>query len=100
MQEARAASALNHPNIVTLHDIASESEMEYLVMDYVAGKSLDKRITPKGLPVPEALTRLRLRPRRCIDFSQMARDVGDARKRLCGLASLREISPTCCWRCV
>ena len=42
LQEARAASALNHPNIVTLHDIASEGEVDYLVMEYVEGTSLDK----------------------------------------------------------
>src|SRR2546422_6591582 len=55
MQEARAASALNHPNIVTLHDIASDRGTDYLVMEYVPGKSLDKQITPKGLPLAEAL---------------------------------------------
>jgi serine/threonine protein kinase/formylglycine-generating enzyme required for sulfatase activity/dienelactone hydrolase len=49
MQEARAASALNHPNIVTLHDIASDKGIDYLVMEYVPGKSLDKLITPQGL---------------------------------------------------
>src|ERR1051326_788070 len=54
MQEARAASALNHPNIVTLHDIANDSGTDYLVMEYVAGKSLDKLITSKGLPLVEA----------------------------------------------
>jgi serine/threonine protein kinase len=47
LQEARAASALNHPNIVTLHDIARENSLDYLVMEYVPGKSLDKLITPK-----------------------------------------------------
>src|SRR6202047_2610949 len=41
LQEARAASALNHPNIVTLHDIASDAGMDYLVMEYVPGKPLD-----------------------------------------------------------
>src|SRR5689334_17212080 len=51
LQEARAASALNHPNIVTLHDIASDSGVDYLVMEYVAGKPLDKLIAPKGLPI-------------------------------------------------
>jgi serine/threonine protein kinase len=55
LQEARAASALNHPNIVTLHDIASASGVDFLVMEHVVGKSLDKLITSKGLPLPEAL---------------------------------------------
>jgi serine/threonine protein kinase/Tol biopolymer transport system component len=54
LQEARAASALNHPNIVTLHDIASDNGIDYLVMEYVPGTSLDKLITPKGLPLAEA----------------------------------------------
>jgi len=55
LQEARAASALNHPNIVTLYDIASDSSLDYLVMEYVPGQSLDKRIAPKGLPLAEAI---------------------------------------------
>ena len=55
LQEARAASALNHPNIVTLHDIASDNGIDYLVMEYVEGKSLDKKIPSKGLPLAEAL---------------------------------------------
>ena len=55
MQEARAASALNHPNIVTLHDIASDDGADYLVMEYIPGKSLDKLITTKGLPLSEAI---------------------------------------------
>src|SRR5664279_4260302 len=51
LQEARAASALNHPNIVTLHDIASDTGVDYLVMEFVPGKSLDRIITPKGMPL-------------------------------------------------
>src|SRR5215471_8859483 len=54
-REARAASALNHPNIVTLHDIAHDGGVDYLVMEYVPGDSLAKRITPKGLPLAEAI---------------------------------------------
>jgi serine/threonine protein kinase len=54
LQEARAASALNHPNIVTLYDIASESGIDYLVMEYVPGQSLEKRIAG-GLPMAEVL---------------------------------------------
>jgi Tol biopolymer transport system component/predicted Ser/Thr protein kinase len=55
LQEARAVSALHHPNIVTIYDIASDGGVDYLVMEYVSGKSLDKLITPKGLPLAEAL---------------------------------------------
>src|SRR5229473_1847893 len=55
LQEARAASALNHPNIVTLHDIAADHGVDYLVMECVPGKSLDKLISPKGLPLAEAI---------------------------------------------
>src|SRR6202521_4547157 len=55
LQEARAASALNHPNIVTLHDIANDQGVDYLVMEYVSGKSLGMLITPRGLPLAEAL---------------------------------------------
>jgi eukaryotic-like serine/threonine-protein kinase len=62
-QEARAASALNHPNIVTVHDIASDGGVDYLVMEYVSGKSLDKLITPKGMSLAQSVTRPRLRPR-------------------------------------
>jgi serine/threonine protein kinase len=55
LQEARAASALNHPNIVTLYDVANIDGADNLVMEFVPGKSLDKLITPKGLPLAEVL---------------------------------------------
>src|SRR6202521_2446227 len=55
LQEARAVSALNHPNIVTLYDIANDHGVDYLVMEYVPGKSLGMLITPRGLPLAEAL---------------------------------------------
>jgi len=55
VQEARAASALNHPNIVTVYDIANDGAVDYLVMEYVPGNSLDRLIPRKGVALPEAL---------------------------------------------
>jgi eukaryotic-like serine/threonine-protein kinase len=53
LQEARAASALNHPNIVVIYDISSEAGTDFLVMEYVRGKTLKELITPQGLPFAE-----------------------------------------------
>jgi len=54
-QEAQAASALNHPNIITIHDIISEGGTEYMVMEYVGGKTLLELIPQGGLRVPQVL---------------------------------------------
>ncbi len=53
-KEARALSKLNHPNIETLLEFDNEGEVEYLVVEYVAGTSLDD-ILSKG-PLPEKET--------------------------------------------
>jgi serine/threonine protein kinase len=56
-QEAQAASALNHPNIITIHDIVSDSDSdsEYMVIEYIEGKTLIDVIPNGGLRVPQAL---------------------------------------------
>jgi eukaryotic-like serine/threonine-protein kinase len=55
VQEAKAASALNHPNIITIHDIASQEGCDFIVMEYVAGKTIDQIIPRKGMKLNEAL---------------------------------------------
>ena len=55
VQEARMASALNHPNIITVYEIASHHGMDFIVMEYVAGKTLDELIPRKGLRTKEVL---------------------------------------------
>lgn len=55
LEEARAVSALNHPNIVTLHDIASDDGVDFLVLEYVRGKPLHEVTPPKGLPLGDVL---------------------------------------------
>ena len=54
-REARAASALNHPNIVTVHDIGAEQDMDFLVMELVPGKSMAAIIGSGPMPVADAL---------------------------------------------
>src|SRR5882724_11437105 len=51
VQEAQAASALNHPNIIT----DNETDSEYMVMEFIGGKTLIDVIPNGGLRTPQAL---------------------------------------------
>ena len=55
VQEAKAASALNHPNIITIYDIDQAGGVDFIAMEYVAGKPLDQLIPRKGLQLTTAL---------------------------------------------
>ena len=60
LREARAACALNHPNVVTIHSVEEERELDFIVMEHVAGapltipllacRSIRRSITPFRSP--------------------------------------------------
>src|ERR1700730_11310785 len=54
-KEARSASALNHPNIVTIHDIGSESGVSYLAMELGDGTTLRQQLMSGPLPIKKLL---------------------------------------------
>ncbi len=54
-REARAISSLNHPHICALYDIGRENSVDFLVMEYLEGESLEARLRKGPLPIEEAL---------------------------------------------
>jgi len=55
VQEAKAASALNHSSIVTIHEIGSDGGVDFIVMEYVEGRTLDELMIPRGMLVSDVL---------------------------------------------
>jgi serine/threonine protein kinase len=54
-KEARSASALNHPNIVTIYDIGSSDSVSYIAMELVDGKTLREMLFAGPLPIKRVL---------------------------------------------
>src|ERR1017187_8061423 len=54
-REAKSISALQHPNICTLHDVGSQNGVDFLVMEYLEGQTLAERLAKGPLPLEQAL---------------------------------------------
>lgn len=55
LAEAQAASRLNHPNIITIHDILEQDGSCFIAMEYITGTTLEKASEAKGLPLKDAM---------------------------------------------
>ena len=54
-QEAKSISRLQHPNICVVHDIGSQDGVDFMVMEYVAGQTLDKLVPSSGMATDQAV---------------------------------------------
>src|SRR5215204_2463642 len=54
-QEARAASALNHPHILTVYEVGEDDGTPYIAMEFVEGETLRQKIKNKALQLREIL---------------------------------------------
>ncbi len=55
-QEARMMATLNHASVVTIYDVGTSGNHDFIAMEYVAGKSLDRLLAETRLPLAKALT--------------------------------------------
>ena len=75
MREAQSAGLLSHPNIVTIFDVLEENEYAYIVMEYVAGSSLERLISTQALPDRNTLLQYLRQVADALDYAHRKRVV-------------------------
>ena len=55
-QEAQAASALNHPNIITIHEIGAEGDTHFIATEFIEGETLRRRLQTERVEIDETLS--------------------------------------------
>src|SRR5262249_21954078 len=68
-QEATAAGRLNHPNIVTIHDVVAIDDRPYIVMELLAGRTLAELIATDGRLAPDRAVELITQVCRALDYA-------------------------------
>jgi serine/threonine protein kinase len=69
LREARAAARLNHPNIVTIHDVGQAEGVHFLVMEFVDGPSLTDLLRQQGAQPPEEVSRIISQVATALDYA-------------------------------
>src|SRR5215510_8183729 len=73
-REARAASALNHPNICAIHDIGEHKGQPFIVMELIKGETLEGRLLNHGHLECDEVLELVYAARRCLGCRSYRRD--------------------------
>jgi serine/threonine-protein kinase len=69
LREAQSAGILSHPNIVTIYDVLQEPDFAYVVMEYVAGMSLETMLRGRALPDRAMLLRFLRQVSDALDYA-------------------------------
>jgi len=76
VQEAKAASSLNHPNIVTIYDIEQVEHVDSISKECVSGNTLDRLIPRHGMRLNEALSTLSRLPMYSLGRTPLVSSIG------------------------